>query len=75
MWPQTYAPVAGSLQLSALVAMLPVFVVLLLLGVLRKPAWLAAMAGFVTAFITSVAVYGMPFTIAVSSALMAPPTG
>src|SRR5579872_2238431 len=69
MWSQTYAPVAGSLQLSALVAMLPVFVVLLLLGVLRKPAWLAAMAGFVTAFITSVAVYGMPFTTAASSAL------
>jgi lactate permease len=69
MWSQSYAPVAGSLQLSALVAMLPVFVVLLLLGVLRKPAWLAAMAGFVTAFITSVAVYGMPFTIAASSAL------
>ena len=69
MWSQSYAPVAGSLQLSALVAMLPVFVVLLLLGVLRKPAWLAAMAGFVTAFITSVAVYHMPFTTAASSAL------
>ncbi len=69
MWPQIYAPVAGSLQLSAVVAMLPVVVVLLLLGVLRKPAWLAAMAGFVTAAITSVAVYGMPVTTATSSAL------
>ena len=33
MWPQTYDPVGGSLQLSALVAVLPVFVVLVVLGV------------------------------------------
>jgi L-lactate transport len=69
MWSQTYDPVAGSLQLSALVAMLPVFVVLILLGVLRKPAWMAAMAGFVTAFITSVTVFHMPIALAVSSSL------
>src|SRR5665213_27708 len=69
MWPQSYAPVAGSLQLSALVAVLPVFVVLLLLGVLRKPAWVAAIAGFIASAIISVAVYNMPFMLAVSSAL------
>ena len=68
MWPQTYAPVAGSLYLSALVAMLPVFVVLIMLGVLRKPAWMAAMSGFVVAAITSVTAYGMPFGTAISSA-------
>jgi len=69
MWPQSYAPVAGSLQLSALVAVLPVFVVLLLLGVLRKPAWVAAIAGFIASAIISVAVYNMPFVLAISSAL------
>jgi L-lactate transport len=69
MWPQTYAPVAGSLELSALVAVLPVFVVLLLLGVLRKPAWVAAIAGFIASAIISVAVYHMPFVLAASSAL------
>ena len=69
MWPQSYAPVAGSLQLSALVAVLPVFVVLLLLGVFRKPAWVAAIAGFIASAIISVAVYNMPFVLAVSSAL------
>src|SRR6202049_2451050 len=69
MWPQTYAPVAGSLELSALVAVLPVFVVLLLLGVLRKPAWVAAIAGFIASAIISVAVYNMPFVLAISSAL------
>jgi L-lactate transport len=69
MWSQSYAPVAGSLQLSALVAMLPVFVVLILLGVMRKPSWLAAIAGFITAAITSVAVFHMPVGLAISSAL------
>src|SRR5436190_1505345 len=69
MWSQTYDPVGGSLQLSALVAMLPVFVVLILLGVLRKPAWMSAMAGFVTAFITSITIFHMPASLALSSSL------
>jgi len=69
MWSQTYAPVAGSLRLSDLVAVLPVFVVLVLLGVFRKPSWFAAIAGFVTSAVISVAVYHMPFTLAASAAL------
>ena len=69
MWSQTYAPVAGSLQLSALVAVLPVFVVLVLLGVFRRPSWMAAIAGFATSAIISVAVYHMPMSLAVSAAL------
>src|SRR3984957_11448735 len=69
MWPQTYAPVAGSLPLSALVAVLPVFVMLAPLGFFRKPAWVAALAGFIASAVVSVAVYHMPFTLAVSSAL------
>jgi len=40
-----------------------------LLGVFRKPAWVAAIAGFVTSAIVSVAVYHMPFMLAASSAL------
>lgn len=69
MWSQTYAPVAGSLQLSALVAVLPVFVVLILLGVFRKPSWVAAVSGFAASAVISVAVYHMPFTLAMSAAL------
>ena len=69
MWSQTYAPVAGSLQLSALVAVLPVFVVLILLGVFRKPSWMAAIAGFATSAVISVAVYHMPFMLAAGAAL------
>ena len=45
MWQQNYTPLAGSLAISALVAALPIFVLLVLLGVMRKPAWMAALCG------------------------------
>ncbi len=60
MWQQSYLPLAGNLGASALVAALPIFVLLLLLGVFRKPAWMAGLSGLVTAVIVAVAVYRMP---------------
>src|SRR5579864_5743225 len=69
MWPQIYTPISESLPLSAVVAALPVFVVLILLGVLRKPAWVASLAGLGTAALVALLVYRMPFSLAVSSAL------
>jgi len=69
MWPQTYAPIAGSLGLSALVAALPIFVLLILLGILRKPAWMASLAGLAAAMAVALAVYHMPISMAVSATL------
>ncbi len=69
MWPQTYDPVAGSLGVSALVAALPIFVLLVLLGVLRKPAWMASLCGLGAAAVVAIAVYHMPVSMAVSSTL------
>jgi len=60
MWQQTYTPVASSLPLSALVAAVPIFVLLILLGVLRKPAWIASLAGLAAAVAVGGGVYGMP---------------
>jgi len=60
MWQQNYTPLAGNLPLSALVAAIPIFTVLLLLGILRKPAWKASLAGLATAALVSAGVYGMP---------------
>jgi lactate permease len=60
MWQQNYTPVAGSLGWSALVAALPVFTLLYLLGVRRKPAWIAALAGLAAAALVALAAYGMP---------------
>jgi lactate permease len=53
-------PVANSLALSALVAALPVFTLLYLLGVKRKPAWVASLAGLGSAAVIAVAFYRMP---------------
>src|SRR4029453_11977764 len=60
MWQQNYPPLLGSVGISALVAALPVFVLLFLLGVTRKPAWIAALSGLAAASLVAVAVYGMP---------------
>jgi lactate permease len=61
MWQQNYTPLGGSLPLSALVAALPIFVLLVLLGVLRKPAWLASLSGLGAAAAVAAGAYGMPW--------------
>jgi L-lactate transport len=60
MWQQNYAPVAGSLPLSTLAAAVPIAVLLLLLAIARRPAWVASLAGLGAAGILAGAVYGMP---------------
>ena len=67
MWQHNYIPVAGSLGLSALVAALPIFVLLLLLGVMRRPAWIAGVAGLGAAAFLALAVYGMPASMTASA--------
>lgn len=67
MWSQHYTPIMDSVGVSALVAAAPIFVVLLLLGVLRKPAWVAALAGLVTALAVALGMYGMPVGLALSA--------
>src|ERR1035438_7495454 len=60
MWQQNYTPVASSLPRSALVAAVPIFALLTLLGVMRKPAWMASLVGLGTAALVAAGVYGMP---------------
>ena len=67
MWQHYYTPVAGSLGLSALVAAIPLFVLLLLLGVARKPAWVAALSGLGAATLIALLVYGMPAGMVLSA--------
>src|SRR5580698_245853 len=69
MWPQTYTPLGDSLPLSAAAAALPIFVLLILLGVLRKPAWISSLAGLAAAALIASAVYRMPLSLVVSSTL------
>lgn len=65
---QQLAPVGGSLALSALVALLPLLVVFLLLGVVRTKAYVAALAGLGTALVVAVIAYAMPASLALLSA-------
>lgn len=67
MFHQLVTPVAGNLALSFLTAALPVAVVLVLLGVIRRPAWQASIAGVVVALVLAVAVWQMPLGLALNS--------
>jgi lactate permease len=68
MFHQLLTPVADSLALSFLVAILPIATVLVLLGILRRPAWQAALAGLVVGLIIAIAVWGLPAQIALAAA-------
>jgi len=67
MFHQLLTPVGNSLALSCLVAILPAFTVLLLLGVVRRPAWQAALAGLIVGFVVAVLAWQMPINLAVQS--------
>src|SRR3974390_1228073 len=60
MWRQNYTPVGGSLAWSALVAMAPVFTLLFLLGVKRKPAWVSSLFGLGATALVALLAYRMP---------------
>jgi lactate permease len=60
MWQQNYTPIGDSLALSASVAALPIVVLLMMLGVFRKPAWVAGLAGLAAAAFVALFGYGMP---------------
>src|SRR6267143_1082988 len=67
MWQHNYQPVAGNLAASALVAAIPIAVLFLMLGVLRKPAWMSALSALASALVVALAVYGMPAQLAIIS--------
>jgi lactate permease len=69
MFHQVLTPVAGSLALSALVAMLPIVTVLVFLGILRRPAWQAGLAGLIVACGIAMTVWQVPAPIVASAAL------
>ena len=57
MFNQLLTPVGDSLILSFLVAALPIVVVLVSLGVLRRPAWQSSLAGLAVALVIAIAVW------------------
>jgi lactate permease len=69
MFHQLLTPVGHNLGLSFLVAALPVLVLVLVLGVLRRPAWQAALSGVIVGFVVAVWPWQMPAGLAVRSML------
>jgi lactate permease len=67
MFQHLLTPVGGSLGLSFLVAALPIVTVLVMLGVLRRPAWQASLAGLVVGFVIAILVWQLPVTLAIDS--------
>ena len=67
MFHQLLTPVAGSLILSFLVAVVPIATVLVMLGVLRRPAWQASLAGLVVGLGVAVLVWQFPLRLALDS--------
>jgi lactate permease len=61
-------PIADSVGLSAIFAVLPLLCLFLLLGVLRMRAWLAGLISLVVALVVAIAVYTMPVGQALLSA-------
>jgi len=67
MWQHNYEPLGGSLGLSALVAAIPIFVLFVMLGVLRRPAWISAVGALVSGLLVALLAYGMPARLAIIS--------
>jgi L-lactate transport len=67
MWQHNYTPLFDGPIASSLIAALPIVTLLVMLGLLRKPAWVAALCGLATAAAVAAGVYGMPAVILVSS--------
>lgn len=61
---QPLTPVGNSLLLSFLVAVVPIAVALVMLGILRRPAWQASLAGLLVGIAIAIGVWGMPASLA-----------
>ncbi|MFY7969716.1 MAG: L-lactate permease, partial [Pirellulaceae bacterium] len=69
VWHQIYVPVGRSVLWSALVASLPVVVLLGLVGFTRIKAHIAALLGLLVAIGVAVTIYQMPVDLATMAAL------
>ncbi|MEE2635866.1 MAG: lactate permease LctP family transporter [Acidobacteriota bacterium] len=60
MWEQDYTPLADSLGFSTVVAAIPLVILFYMLGVKRKPGWIAGLSALGVALVLAVGIYGMP---------------
>ncbi len=68
IWNQTYLLFGHGLAVSCLIASIPVLTLVLLLGVFRKPAWMASPIGLLATLLVAVLAYHMPLRLTISAA-------
>jgi L-lactate transport len=68
VWPQPYTILGRGLGVSALLALIPTLLLLFLLGVKRKPSWVAALAGLAATMVLVMSAYGMSLRHTLSAA-------
>jgi L-lactate transport len=68
IWNQTYFLFGHGLGFSVVLASLPILTLLILLGVMRKPAWVAGLIGLAVTLLLATIAYGMPVRMAISAA-------
>ncbi len=69
MFHQILTPVAGNLLLSMVVAALPIATVLVALGVMRRPAWQASLAGLIVGLVIAMLFWQFPVGLAFDSVI------
>jgi len=67
VWSQHYYIWGQGLAISAIVAAFPIVVLLVLLGIVRKPAWVAGLWGLGATLAVALAGYHMPVALTLSS--------
>lgn len=67
-WTQVYDPL-GNIGLSALIAAIPLFILLYMLGIKRAKGHVAAAVGVTSAILLAIIVWGMPVGLAISATL------
>ena len=68
-WSQTYLLFGKGLAFSAVLASIPIFTLLILLGLVRRPSWVAGLSGLGITFLLAIGAYHMPVVTAVSAAM------
>jgi lactate permease len=68
VWSQSYTLFGRGLAFSACIAALPVITLLFLLGIRRKPAWIAALSALIVALGVALFAYRLPPTLTFSAA-------
>ncbi len=69
IWNQTYYLFGHGLGFSVILAALPILTLMILLGVMRKPAWVAGLVGLAVTLMLATTAYHMPVKAAISAAV------